>query len=125
MVWIKNIRLETGYLEKEEDDIVTTTDQVALKIEDGTIKEIAKEVPVGVENVIDGKNYLASPSLSDNHTHLDKGHYGGGWKAVVPVSGVKERIIEEEGFQTMIVDLEPLANESAEKDLILSLTKKQ
>lgn len=34
-------------------------------------------------------------------------------------------IVEEEGFQTMIVDIEPIANESADKDLILSLTKKQ
>ncbi|WP_414839261.1 amidohydrolase [Carnobacterium sp. TMP28] len=98
MVWIKNIRLETGYLEKEANDSVTTTDQVALKIENGTIQEIAKEVPAGIEGVIDGKNYLASPSLRDNHIHLDKGHYGGSWKAVVPVAGVKERIIEEEGF---------------------------
>lgn len=98
MVWIKNVRLETGYLEKEANDIVTVTNQVALKIEEGIIKEIAKEVPVGINTVIDGKNYLASPSLRDNHIHLDKGHYGGSWKAVVPVPGVKERIIEEEGF---------------------------
>lgn len=33
-------------------------------------------------------------------------------------------IVEEEGFQTMILDLEPLANEIIEKDLILILTKK-
>ena len=33
-------------------------------------------------------------------------------------------IIEEEGFQTMILDIEPLANEQIEKDLIISLTKK-
>lgn len=33
-------------------------------------------------------------------------------------------IIEEEGFQTMILDIEPIANETIEKDLIISLTKK-
>jgi hypothetical protein len=33
-------------------------------------------------------------------------------------------IVEEEGFQTMIVDIEPLVNELIEKELILSLTKK-
>ncbi|MBI3520656.1 MAG: PD40 domain-containing protein, partial [Bacteroidetes bacterium] len=33
-------------------------------------------------------------------------------------------IIEEEGFQTMILDIEPLANELMDKELILSLTKK-
>jgi len=33
-------------------------------------------------------------------------------------------IIEEEGFQTMILDLEPLATENTDSELILSLTKK-
>lgn len=33
-------------------------------------------------------------------------------------------IVEEDGFQTMILDIEPLANEQTETDLILSLTKK-
>ncbi len=33
-------------------------------------------------------------------------------------------IIEEDGFQTMILDIEPIANETIEKDLIISLTKK-
>jgi hypothetical protein len=33
-------------------------------------------------------------------------------------------IIEEDGFQTMILDIEPIANELIEKELILSLTKK-
>lgn len=33
-------------------------------------------------------------------------------------------IVEEEGFQTMTLDIEPLANEILEKELILSLTKK-
>jgi hypothetical protein len=34
-------------------------------------------------------------------------------------------IVEEEGFQTMTLDIEPIANELFEKELILSLTKKQ
>ena len=33
-------------------------------------------------------------------------------------------IIEEEGFQTMILDMEPLVNEHTDQELILSLTKK-
>lgn len=33
-------------------------------------------------------------------------------------------IVEEDGFQTMIVDIDPIANELIEKELILSLTKK-
>ena len=34
-------------------------------------------------------------------------------------------IVEEDGFQTMIVDIEPIANEIMESELILSLTKKR
>lgn len=34
-------------------------------------------------------------------------------------------IVEEEGCQTMIVDIEPLVNEKTETDLILSLTRKK
>ncbi len=33
-------------------------------------------------------------------------------------------IVEEDGFQTMILDIEPIVNELIEKELILSLTKK-
>ena len=33
-------------------------------------------------------------------------------------------IVEEDGYQTMIVDIEPIVNELIEKELILSLTKK-
>lgn len=41
-----------------------------------------------------------------------------------PVKSYKA-IVEEEGCQTMIVDLEPLANEQGETDLILNLTRKK
>ena len=44
---------------------------------------------------------------------------------VPPFPGEEAKaIIEEDGFQTMILDMEPLANETIEKELILSLTKK-
>jgi len=47
-------------------------------------------------------------------------------KFILVVNPLKpyKAIIEEEGFQTMILDLEPLANELIEKELILSLTPK-
>jgi hypothetical protein len=40
-----------------------------------------------------------------------------------PVKSYKA-IIEEDGFQTMILDIEPIASDAAENDLIISLTKK-
>lgn len=98
MSWIKNVLLEVGREEISKNDIITKTKKVSLCIEDGIIKEIADDVPENAEEVIDAKGYLAVPSLVDNHIHLDKGHYGGRWKAVVPMNNVAERIVEEQGF---------------------------
>ncbi|WP_195515757.1 amidohydrolase [Paraclostridium bifermentans] len=98
MSWIKNVLLEVGREEISKNDIITKTKKVSLCIEDGIIKEIADDVPENAEEVIDAKGYLAVPSLVDNHIHLDKGHYGGKWKAVVLMNNVAERIVEEQGF---------------------------
>lgn len=98
MSWIKNVLLEVGREEISKNDIITKTKKVSLCIEDGIIKEIAEDVPENAEEVIDAKGYLAVPPLVDNHIHLDKGHYGGKWKAVVPMNNVAERIVEEQGF---------------------------
>ena len=98
MTWIKNVLLETGREEISKNNIITKTKKVSLFIEDGIIKEIAEYVPYKAEEVIDAKGYLAVPSLVDKHIHLDKGHYGGKWKAVVPMNSVAERIVEEQDF---------------------------
>ena len=98
MSWIKNVLIETGREEIAKNSIRTKTKKVSLFIEDGIIKEISDNAPDNSEEVIDAKGYLAVPSLVDNHIHLDKGHYGGKWKAVVPMNSVSERIVEEEGF---------------------------
>lgn len=98
MSWIKNVLIETDREEVSKNKIVTKTELVNLLIEDGIIKEIAKDTAKVGDNAIDAKGYLALPSLRDNHIHLDKGHYGGEWNAVVPMNGVAERIEEERGF---------------------------
>lgn len=98
MSWIKNVLIEAGREEIGKNNIITKTKKVSFFIEDGIIKEIKDNVPENAEDVIDAKGYLAVPSLVDNHIHLDKGHYGGKWKAVVPMNSVAERIVEEEGF---------------------------
>lgn len=98
MVWIENVHLETGYHEKKPNHIVTTTRLAALEIEDGKIKTIAQTAPKESENTIDAEGYLALPSLKDNHVHLDKGHFGGEWQAVIPATDVPERIEEEKRF---------------------------
>lgn len=98
MSWIKNVLLEIGREEIAKNTIVTKTKEVCLFIQNGVIKEITDTVPVDAEEVVDAKGYLAVPSLADNHIHLDKGHYGGKWHAVVPMNNVAERITEEQGF---------------------------
>ena len=102
MMWVKNVLLEVGREEISKNNIITKTKRVSLLIEDGIIKEItdavSDEVYDNSTNVVDVNGYLAVPSLVDNHIHLDKGHYGGKWKAVVPMNSVAERIVEEQGF---------------------------
>ena len=98
MNWIKNVLLEIGREEIAKNTIITKTKKVALLIEDGLIKEITEDIPDNIEDAVDAKGYLAVPSLSDNHIHLDKGHFGGKWNAVVPMNGVADRIVEEQGF---------------------------
>lgn len=98
MSWIKNVLIEYGREEIAKNTAVTKTKPVALLIEDGIIKEIAESVPEDSKDIVDAKGYLALPALADNHIHLDKGHYGGKWHAVVPMDTVAERIKEEQGF---------------------------
>lgn len=104
-MWLKNVRLETGFEEIENRGIVTKTELKCIRLDNGTIAEITNQLPEDTENVLDAKNYLLLPSLRDNHMHLDKGHYGGPWRAVIPASSVSERIKEEEGFlEDFLVD---------------------
>lgn len=98
MSWIKNVRLETGREEIRKNQIITKTKEACLRIENGLIMEIADFIPEDAKDAIDAHGYLALPSLTDNHIHLDKGHYGGEWHAVVPMKGVAERIVEEQEF---------------------------
>jgi cytosine/adenosine deaminase-related metal-dependent hydrolase len=98
MGWIKNVYLETGYKEMSPNNFITTTEEFAIEVENEKIKSISKKITENQTDVMDAKGYLALPSLQENHIHLDKGHFGGEWQAVVPASGVAERIEEEKEF---------------------------
>ena len=96
--------LENVLLEEEfnfESGIVLGTKSKLkdLLIEDGLIKGIfeSKSFKENIEK-IDMKGMLAMPSFRDAHIHLDKGHYGGQWKACTPFRSVFDRIREEEEF---------------------------
>lgn len=104
-MWLKNIRLEIGFEEIENRGMVTKTERKCIRLEQGKIAEITNQLPEDTKDVLDAKGYLLLPSLRDNHMHLDKGHYGGPWRAVIPASSVRERVKEEEGFlESFLVD---------------------
>ena len=95
--WLKNVRLETGYVEDEKGVVSTKTDLFHLKIQDGKIVEkqnqdytIQKD-----ESKIDAKHYLALPTFKEMHNHLDKTYLSLDWKACKPVKNLKERLHNE------------------------------
>ena len=96
-MWIKNVKLEKGFYKEQGLITSTITELVDLYIEDGKIVKIEKSGKAEGK-ALDAKGYLALPTLKDNHVHLDKGHFGGPWKAVIPMNSVAERIQEEEEF---------------------------
>ena len=105
MLWIKNVLLEKGYVKHASLGYKTKTTLSVLGIENGKIAVISDCLPDDATDVVDAQGYLAIPSLVDNHIHLDKGHLGGPWQAVVPMYSVADRIREEEAFlESFLVD---------------------
>ena len=97
--WLTNVTLEDGFERGAENQVLSTkTRQAHLLIENGKIMSIAESRPADGLPQYDMKQSLALPSFADMHIHLDKGHYGGPWKAAVPFVSVAQRIKEEEGF---------------------------
>jgi len=97
--WLKNVLVEKGF-EKENGEIVTTTtENKNILIENGIVKRIEDYISEKCDiEIIDAKGSLILPSFADMHIHLDKGHYGGPWKASTPFKSVFHRIKEEEEF---------------------------
>ncbi|WP_130807586.1 amidohydrolase [Senegalia massiliensis] len=118
--WLKNVLIEKGF-EKENGEIIdTNTENKNFLIENGVIKKIENYISEKCDvDVIDVKGSLALPSFADMHIHLDKGHYGGPWKASTPFKSVFHRIKEEEEF---LEDFLPHTEYRAKKllDLITS-----
>ncbi|CQR47317.1 N-isopropylammelide isopropyl amidohydrolase [Paraliobacillus sp. PM-2] len=99
--WLSNVLLENGFV--YEDNEITSTKKTVehLLIKDGKVAAIKKgELPSDDIPILDAKQSLVLPSFTEKHIHLDKGHYGGPWKASTPFRGVFDRIKEEEGFLT-------------------------
>jgi cytosine deaminase len=103
--WISNVLLENGFEYINNYISGTLTKKENLLIEDGTIINITEgSIPSDGIPVIDAKGLLALPSLYEKHIHLDKGHFGGPWKACTPFTNVFDRIKEEENFLPKFLD---------------------
>lgn len=101
MTTIRNVLLETGYTWHDSGQVSTNTSLFTITTESGVITTI--EPQDGTVSVAaserNAHGLLAIPPTAEYHVHLDKGHFGGPWEAVVPVSGgVQGRIAEERGF---------------------------
>ncbi|MFJ7935250.1 amidohydrolase [Sporosarcina sp. NPDC096371] len=117
LIWLTNVKLETG--ERQVDDGVyeTLTDCFDLKIVDGRIAEI-KQAGQGSELLgkqIDMAGKLAVPAFKEMHNHLDKTYMSLDWKAVTPVATLTERLqMEAEELVELAVTTEQRATNMIE-----------
>lgn len=98
--WLGPLLLEDGFERDAAGQIVATaTRRAHLLIADGRIAELRFDAaPEDGRPRRDARGWLALPAFADMHIHLDKGHYGGPWRAATPFVSVAERIREEQGF---------------------------
>ncbi|MEC1522622.1 amidohydrolase family protein [Neobacillus niacini] len=92
--WLKNVKLETGYIQDEKGIYETKTELFHLKIEDGRIVEKQSNSfrIQPSEKTIDGKGLLALPTFKEMHNHLDKTYLSLDWKAPTPAKNLEERL---------------------------------
>ncbi|MFD2830795.1 amidohydrolase [Corticicoccus populi] len=92
--WLLNVKLETESYTDNDNYSYTNTDIFHIKIKDGKIKKIVdgnQKIYDSIEKQ-DFKNLLALPAFKEMHNHLDKTYMGLGWKSVIPVNNLKERL---------------------------------
>ncbi|WP_028401350.1 amidohydrolase family protein [Ectobacillus panaciterrae] len=118
--WLKNVRLEKGFIYEGEQTVATETELVDIKVENGVISEIIVDAEIKENEVLlDAEGSLLLPSLRDMHIHIDKTYYGGPWKACTPITkGIFTRIEEE---KQLLPRLLYTAKERAEKMIELFL----
>lgn len=94
--WLRNVRVETGYLEEDGFNYGSKSETVDLKMENGKIIEVEPHQHLSREvQDFDGKNYLLLPALREMHCHLDKSKLGVPWRPITPVSNIVERFTNE------------------------------
>jgi cytosine/adenosine deaminase-related metal-dependent hydrolase len=93
MLWLKNVKLETGYQIENNQVTSARTGIFDLLIENGLIAKIVKPIDGITDNipVIDGQGLLLLPSFVEKHVHLDKTLMGDDWRANIPAKNVVGR----------------------------------
>lgn len=79
---LTNVRLEQGFVYRQEVVLGTECAEFTLDIEDGKIRGIHAGT-LRLQGVAwhDAGGYLMLPAMRDEHIHLDKTFYGGPWRA--------------------------------------------
>lgn len=95
--WLTNVTLEVGMYTDEDSYTYTETDTFHLKINDGKIIHKIKSTEPITDSAeqVNMNGLLAVPTFKEMHNHLDKTYYGLGWKSVIPVSNLEERLALE------------------------------
>ncbi|QFF97743.1 deaminase [Psychrobacillus glaciei] len=95
--WLKNVRLETGFMKENEKVIGTKTDLFHLFISEGKIANIIRMEDQITDNfpIKDAKKLLLLPSFVEKHVHLDKTYMGEKWRSCIPAASVVERSTNE------------------------------
>jgi len=114
--FLKNVRLETGFITNEYGVIGTKTELFSLHIQDGKIVHIDENKNAPAE-ALDCKNLLLLPAFKDMHVHIDKTLYGLPWQALSPMSRKVTDMIAYE--QEIIPQL--LQTSTARAELLIDL----
>lgn len=92
--WLLNVKLETSAYTDRDNYSYTNTELFHLKMKNGRIAEIVDGNKI-IEDSIEKQNVnglLTVPAFKEMHNHLDKTYMGLGWKSVIPVDSLKERL---------------------------------
>ena len=106
----RNVLLETGYTRHDSGAVSTQTALFTIHSEDGLITSLEQQAATTsvAAGEYDARGLLGIPPTKDLHIHLDKGHFGGPWQAVVPApNGVPDRILEEQRFLPAFLEFLP------------------
>ncbi|GKU85079.1 amidohydrolase [Niallia sp. NCCP-28] len=114
--YIKNVLLETGYIEEKNQIAATSASLFHIYVKDGIFQKIipaGHPVDVNISS-IDANRQLLLPSFGQMHVHLDKTYFSGKWKAV---TAVKNRFVRIEEEKELLPKMQSTAHLRAEKML--------